>query len=162
MNKSDSQYFWENSTIWTFMLDNLPFVAFVDLVMYLSLFLCYPIIKRLKSSEGDRWLNKIKYMATGFEFTFFFSWMAIIYNLFPHNWITRIFLFLHSIVLLMKIHSYSYYNGFMSERRRDLVEAQKKLKDSPDDDELKAIIDYSKSELDNQKMKSKIWNSLIT
>ncbi|KAL6938867.1 hypothetical protein ACO0OL_000487 [Hanseniaspora opuntiae] len=151
MNKSDSQYFWENSTIWTFMLDNLPFVAFVDLVMYLSLFLCYPIIKRLKSSEGDRWLNKIKYMATGFEFTFFFSWMAIIYNLFPHNWITRIFLFLHSIVLLMKIHSYSYYNGFMSERRRDLVEAQKKLKDSPDDDELKAIIDYSKSELDNQK-----------
>lgn len=150
-NKSDSQYFWENSTIWTFMFDGLPYVAFVDLLMYLSMFLCYPIIKILKSGKkGSYWLNKVKIMATVFEFTFFFTWMALIYNLFPENWISRIFLFLHSIVFLMKIHSYCYYNGFMSERLRELVEAEKKLKDSPNDQDLINIIEYSKKEMENQ------------
>lgn len=151
MNKSDSHYFWENSIIWTSMFDKLPFVALVDLVMYLSMFLCYPIIRTLKAGKkGSRWSKKIKYTASLFEFVFFFSWMAIIYNLFPENWITRIFLFLHSIVFLMKIHSYCYYNGFMSERLRDMVEAEKKLKDSPNDQELIKVFEYSKKELENQ------------
>lgn len=67
MNKSDSHYFWENSIIWTSMFDKLPFVALVDLVMYLSMFLCYPIIRTLKAGKkGSRWSKKIKYYSFSF------------------------------------------------------------------------------------------------
>ncbi|XBW38099.1 hypothetical protein QEN19_003690 [Hanseniaspora menglaensis] len=149
-NKSDGHWFWEKSLIWSYMFEKLPFVAFVDLLMYLSMFICYPIIKKLKTSSSFKWSNKGRNIIIIFELLFCFGWMFIFYQLFKTNWISRIFLFLHSLVLLMKIHTYCFFNGFMSERLLKLQTAEKKIKDDPENNELKKIIIYSKLELENQ------------
>lgn len=149
-NKSEEQWFWENSLIWSNMFDNLPYVAFINLLMYLSIFLCYPVVKAVSTSSKFRWSNTGRNIIIIFELTFCLGWMYILYQLFNQNWISRIYLFLYSLVLLMKIHTYCFYNGFLSERAHDLRVAEKKIKDEPNNETLKKIIDYSKKELDNQ------------
>lgn len=149
-NKSEDQWFWENSLIWNYMFDKLSFVALMDFLMYMSCFLCYPVISRIKTSKSFRWSNTGRNIIIVFELVFCFGWMYVFYTLFSKNWISRIFLFLHSLVILMKIHTYCFYNGFLSERLFHLQSAEKKLKDDPNNEDLKSIIDYSKRELDNQ------------
>ncbi|TGZ84708.1 MBOAT-domain-containing protein [Ascodesmis nigricans] len=51
-------------------------------------------------------------------------------------WIQRVYLFLHSLVTLMKMHSYAAYNGYLSsilERKKDLEERLNNIKEDYDD-----------------------------
>ena len=54
-------------------------------------------------------------------FLFFFMWFAHVME-FP--WIGSVFLLLHSLVLLMKQHSYGFYNGYLWGIKRETVAAK--------------------------------------
>lgn len=63
------------------------------------------------------------------------------------------FLLLHSLVLLMKQHSYAFYNGYLWNTLEDLhrVEGKiKKLEGSENDQNLEELRDFLKEEIDLQ------------
>jgi sterol O-acyltransferase len=63
-----------------------------------------------------------------------YIWVIVSYTLYKEwPWIQTVFLVLHCIVVLMKQHSYGFYNGYLSEvykRRRVLREKLSQLKDA--------------------------------
>jgi sterol O-acyltransferase len=58
-------------------------------------------------------------------FLFFFIWLAKHRN---YPWIGCVFLLLHSLVLIMKMHSYAFYNGYLWNTLEDLHLVEGKLK----------------------------------
>ncbi|KAI5952362.1 ARE2 [Candida jiufengensis] len=86
-------------------------VGLTDGAMYLSSY--FPFIlqvlcaRRLLSWRKYGWIFFTIYEASFFVIFMWFShWMN-----FP--WIARVFLALHSLVFVMKMHSYSFYNGYL-------------------------------------------------
>jgi sterol O-acyltransferase len=93
-------------------------------------------------------------------FLFFFMWLSE-HMQFP--WIGRVFLILHSLVMLMKQHSYSFYNGHLWRIRNELITSKKLLehienKDHFEEQEkvekLKEQIQFCQEELDLQSTKT--------
>lgn len=88
-------------------------VAITDLVMYLTtyfpLFIQITIKKNILSWDGAGWILQVVY-----DFFFLLGWgiFALRYVM-NYPWIAKIFLFLHSLVFLMKMHSYGFYNGYL-------------------------------------------------
>ncbi|KAG7192787.1 acyl-CoA/sterol acyltransferase [Scheffersomyces spartinae] len=88
-------------------------VALTDLVMYFSTYFAYfvqkAIQKEIISWDGAGWIIQVVY-----DFFFLFGWsiFALKYVM-GYPWIARIFLLLHSLVFLMKMHSYAFYNGYL-------------------------------------------------
>ena len=71
--------------------------------------------------------NLVRWKTTGMVIqtlyqTFWFSiWVAVPFH-FNWTWTAQVFLVLHTLTLLMKMHSYSFYNGHLSECLRRLKE----------------------------------------
>ncbi|KAI5965287.1 ARE2 [Candida pseudojiufengensis] len=86
-------------------------VAITDGIMYLMSFFPFLLqflnLKKLLSWNKFGWIIFTIY-ETGFFFVFL--WFSH-YMEFP--WIARVFLALHSLVFVMKMHSYSFYNGYL-------------------------------------------------
>lgn len=63
-----------------------------------------------------------------------FLYLVISYTLYKEwPWIQTVFLVLHGLVILMKMHSYAFYNGYLSEvykRRKALEEKLAQIKDA--------------------------------
>ncbi|CAK9439564.1 uncharacterized protein LODBEIA_P36640 [Lodderomyces beijingensis] len=86
-------------------------VGITDLVMYLATYFSFftqlLVKKRLLSWRRFGWIIESVY-----EVAFVGTVIWFVYYMhFP--WIARVFLVLHSLVFLMKIHSYSFYNGYL-------------------------------------------------
>lgn len=85
-------------------------------------------------------------------FVGFFIWFAR-WKQYP--WIGRIFLMLHSVVLLMKVHSFAFYNGYMWDIKREFqlskqrLASEKKL-DTKAEKELTESVAFCQFELDSQ------------
>ncbi|EJS41900.1 are2p [Saccharomyces arboricola H-6] len=101
-----------DSEILKFMTTNLFTVASVDFIMYLS---TYYVV-------GIQYLCKwgfLKWGSTGWIFTSIYEilfvgfYMYLTENILKLHWLSKIFLFLHSLVLLMKMHSFAFYNGYL-------------------------------------------------
>ena len=58
------------------------------------------------------------------------------------TWTAQVFLTLHTITLLMKMHSYAFYNGHLSETQRRLASL-----DTPNSDSLSAAVRYPHSSI---------------
>jgi sterol O-acyltransferase len=99
------------------LLTKLVDIALTDLLMYLSIYVVYLIQYAVKKNwiewERSGWI-----ISSVFEFAFCIHFTSFAeHQQFP--WIGKIFLFLHALVLLMKMHSYSFYNGYLWKLKRE-------------------------------------------
>ncbi|CAI4058584.1 hypothetical protein SUVZ_03G1080 [Saccharomyces uvarum] len=109
-----------------YMTSDLFTIALLDLALFLSTFFVVFV----------HWLVKrrvIRWKWTGFVAVSFFelcfipvSFPVYVYY-FDFSWVTRIFLFLHSVVLLMKTHSFAFYNGYLWDIKNELEFSSNKL-----------------------------------
>ncbi|CAI1878653.1 hypothetical protein SEUBUCD646_0C01220 [Saccharomyces eubayanus] len=109
-----------------YMTSDLFTIALLDLGLFLSTFFVVFV----------HWLVKlgfIRWKWTGFVAVSIFelcfipvSFPVYVYY-FEFSWVTRIFLFLHSVVLLMKCHSFAFYNGYLWDIKNELEFSSTKL-----------------------------------
>lgn len=141
------------SDILATMGKDLTAVALTDLAMYLSMYFVVVVQKAICCGwitwHGSGWLVTSAYELA---FTVFFLYLAQ-WKDFP--WIGKIFLFLHSMVQLMKMHSYSFYNGYLWNIVEELNESRGLLKKSDTlskevVDHLNESVEFCQSELASQ------------
>ena len=148
----------KDSEILKFMTTNLSTVALIDLIMYLS---TYFVV-------GIQYLCKwrvLNWSSTGWAFTSIYEllfvgfFMYLTENILKLHWLSKIFLFLHSLVLLMKMHSYAFYNGYLWGTKQELQfskSALAKYKDSVNDpeviDALEKSCEFCSFELNSQSL----------
>ncbi|KAK6454383.1 sterol O-acyltransferase 2, partial [Scheffersomyces xylosifermentans] len=103
-------------------------VGLTDLGMYLSIYVVYFIQvaceKRWISWSKQGWIIQSIYEVFHLSFWLVFA-SARVMN-FP--WIAKVFLVLHSLVFLMKMHSYGFYNGYLWKILKELRFAESYLK----------------------------------
>lgn len=127
-------------------------VAATDLVLYLSTYFAFFWQLGIKNGYLDwdktGWIVQNIWQAlTLFVLLWFEKYMD-----FP--WIGCVYLVLHFLVLLMKEHSYAFYNGYLWQVYNDLMDAKEALskKDLNEDEklELRKVVDFSSDELKMQ------------
>lgn len=106
------------SQIMKIMLKDLWKVALTDLGMYLSMYISVLIQLLIKK-------NYISWKYFGFTLQSFYEVTLLLYPChfsaqMEYPWIAQIFLMLHSVVMLMKVHSYAFYNGYLWEITKEL------------------------------------------
>lgn len=89
----------------------LPKIAITDGLMYLTTYFSY-IIQNLCLNGHLSWSRSGWIIQSIYELIFFCFWVSYLL-LFDFQWIGRVFLVLHMFVLLMKVHSYAFYNGYL-------------------------------------------------
>lgn len=123
-------------------------VALVDLGMYLctyiSVFLQLAVKNDLVDWNSYGWIIQNVHQCM---FLFFFLWLSKSNEL---PWIGNIFIVLHAFVMLMKQHSYAFYNGYLWTVVDELAFARQRLteditKDEKDD--IKLDIEFCETEL---------------
>lgn len=103
-------------------------IAFTDLLMYLSIFFSY-VIQYLCSEGWIQWYSGGWKIQTVYELGFVSFWLFFVSELvMKDQWIGRVFLVLHMFVLLMKMHSYAFYNGYLWSTFRELQFSETYLK----------------------------------
>ncbi|KAK9387041.1 MBOAT, membrane-bound O-acyltransferase family-domain-containing protein [Lipomyces mesembrius] len=117
-NYRNSGYFLDTHIV-SILWRDLPKVAISDLVLFLLTFtnvaLQQAVIKKKLSWNSTGWVVQSCYEVA---FIGLALWWPM-YNDYP--WIGRVFLCLHSLVLLMKQHSYAFFCGYLSVVKRDLA-----------------------------------------
>ncbi|CAH1828549.1 unnamed protein product [Saccharomyces cerevisiae] len=117
---------WNKLEIVQYMTTDLFTIAMLDLAMFLCTFFVVFV----------HWLVKkriINWKWTGFvavsifELAFIPVTFPIYVYYFDFNWVTRIFLFLHSVVFVMKSHSFAFYNGYLWDIKQELEYSSKQL-----------------------------------
>lgn len=153
-----------NSEILRFMTTNIPTVAAVDFAMYMNTYFVLLVHYLCKWHILD-WSSLGWKIVSVYEFLFVIFYMYLAENVLKLSWLSKIFIFLHSLVLLMKMHSFAFYNGYLWDIQKELNYSQNalaKLKDTDSEkatdlDETLATLNRSvifcKSELQNQSLK---------
>lgn len=100
------------SEILRFMTTDLISVAMIDLVMYLCTYFVV-FVQLACKHKWITWNNLGWYLTSAFEVTFVLVFLYVAENVMKFHWVAKIFLFLHSLVLLMKMHSFAFYNGYL-------------------------------------------------
>lgn len=151
------------SEIVRLMVKDIVKVALTDFAMYLSLYIS--VIVQLLIKKGV-----ISWKGTGYYFQSLFELVFLILpnywaDYMKYPWIARIFLMLHGVVMLMKVHSYAFYNGYLWEITSELNFSSKFIKKSDSLDEntkiaLNNSIDFCSKELTSQNFPNNIsfWN----
>lgn len=90
-----------------------------DIILWLTSFFTV-LIQYLVKWELINWNITGRYISVTYELGH-----VVIFNILSNlvsefNWITRVFLFLHSIVFLMKMHSFAFFNGYLWNIKREL------------------------------------------
>lgn len=141
------------SFIFRLMLKDLWKVALTDLLMYLSMY--FSVILQLLIKK-----NLIKWKNTGYTLQVIYEILLLSFPLYyadtmNYPWIAQIFLMLHACVMLMKVHSYAFFNGYLWEIYDEFQFSQKIIKKGyfeNDDVEnaLKNSIEFCSSEIKAQ------------
>ncbi|KAI9843335.1 MAG: hypothetical protein M1837_006461 [Sclerophora amabilis] len=106
--------------IWTLFTINMWELGLSDLAMVSSTALSLPLHKMFRYSNG--WLRwgkggmAIQSLFQGGWLIFWVCWPFIL----DWTWTAQVFFTLHTLTLLMKMHSYAFYNGHLSETQRRL------------------------------------------
>ncbi|KAF8851999.1 hypothetical protein BDZ45DRAFT_630981 [Acephala macrosclerotiorum] len=111
--------------IWQLFTVKVWELALADGLMVLSTAVSLPLHRLFRSrigrSLGLKWVGGGMAIQALFQTVWFAFWVALPFNR-GWTWTAQVFLTLHTIVLLMKMHSYSFYNGHLSETERRLQE----------------------------------------
>lgn len=135
-------FYWTNSNslmdlpIINFMTTDLFLVGFLDFSFYMATYFSF-CIQWLCKKGIINWRPFGRTIMIIFEFLFFLSGILIPEHIFGLHWIAKIFLFLHSLVLLMKTHSYSFYHSYLWDLWKELHYSKGKLKLVSEDNEEK-------------------------
>ncbi|KAK0101371.1 hypothetical protein ONS95_006546 [Cadophora gregata] len=109
--------------IWGLFTVKVWELALADALMVLTTALSLPLHKLFRSKTGKAlglgWVGGGMAVQSVYQAVWFSIWVAIPF-LREWTWTAQVFLILHTFVLLMKIHSYSFYNGHLSETERRL------------------------------------------
>lgn len=100
------------SEILKFMTTDLVTVAWVDLLMYLNTYFVL-FVHWMCKNNYIKWTNTGFTLTSIYEFVFVVFYMFLTENVLKLHWVAKIFLFLHSLVLLMKMHSFAFFNGYL-------------------------------------------------
>lgn len=122
------------------MSRNVLSLAFSDLAMVLSTGISFPFAKLFRNGprvfqwrNGGFWLQSIYqagWLALWTQWPFLLQW----------TWTAQVFFALHTLTFLMKMHSYAFYNGHLSETERRL-----RSLDRPETANLAAVVKYPSS-----------------
>ncbi|KAE9379763.1 sterol o-acyltransferas-like protein [Stipitochalara longipes BDJ] len=109
--------------IWQLFTVKVWELALADGLMVLTTAVSLPLHRLFRSELGNmlglRWQGGGMALQSIFQTVWFAFWVALPFNR-EWTWTAQVFLTLHTLVLLMKMHSYAFYNGHLSETERRL------------------------------------------
>jgi sterol O-acyltransferase len=106
--------------IWTLFTVKLWHLAVADFLMVASTAVSLPLHRVFRKSGGSMtWHKGGMAMQSIYQVIWLAFWIAVPFLL-SWTWTAQVFLLLHTMVLLMKMHSYAFYNGHLSETERRL------------------------------------------
>ncbi|KAK6076627.1 MBOAT family protein [Seiridium cupressi] len=106
--------------IWTLFTVKLWHLAIADFLMVVSTAVSLPLHKIFRESKGAMtWRKGGMAIQSIYQVVWLAFWIAIPFLL-QWTWTAQVFLVLHTMVLLMKMHSYAFYNGHLSETEKRL------------------------------------------
>ena len=98
-------------------------LALADGLMVATTVVCLPLHKLFRNNKDTfgwlRWGKSGMAIQSIYQALWFAFWVNIPF-MFNWTWTAQVFLTLHTLVLLMKMHSYAFYNGHLSEAERRL------------------------------------------
>lgn len=112
------------TSIWTLFTVKLWHLAIVDLLMVASTMVSIPIHLLARWSSANSiwtWRRGGVVLQSIYQILWFSLWVATPFLL-EWTWTAQVFLLLHTMVLLMKMHSYAFYMGHLSETEKRLRE----------------------------------------
>ncbi|KAL9619003.1 MAG: hypothetical protein Q9160_006324 [Pyrenula sp. 1 TL-2023] len=137
------------ASMWKILSKNVVQLGFSDGAMVLSTGLSVRLQKMYRNGpEYLRWrragivaqsLYQVLWLALWVNWPFMLQW----------TWTAQVFLTLHTLTLFMKMHSYAFYNGFLSETERRL-----RSLDKPENVSMAAAVRYPSSPMREKGMKS--------
>ena len=126
--------------VWKLLSANVIQLAFSDGAMVFSTAVTLPLHKVFRSStRALRWRNGGIMIQSLYQCLWLALWVKWPFML-KWTWTAQVFFALHTLVLLMKMHSYAFYNGHLSESEKRL-----KSLDEPQDESLAAAVRYPSS-----------------
>ncbi|KAI1493256.1 sterol o-acyltransferase-like protein [Biscogniauxia mediterranea] len=106
--------------IWTLFTVKLWHLAVADFCMAASTMVSVPLHKLFKNSRGAlEWQRGGMAIQSIYQVVWLAFWIAVPFAL-HWTWTAQVFLILHTMVLLMKMHSYAFYNGHLAETEKRL------------------------------------------
>ncbi|KAM3070420.1 Sterol O-acyltransferase 2 (Sterol-ester synthase 2) [Clarireedia jacksonii] len=111
--------------IWQLFTVKVWELAIADAFMVASTAISLPLHKLFRSATGKklglRWAGGGMAIQSLYQVGWLAFWVSVPF-LRDWTWTAQVFLLLHTLVLLMKMHSYAFYNGHLSETERRLRE----------------------------------------
>ncbi|CCE72941.1 Piso0_000547 [Millerozyma farinosa CBS 7064] len=102
-----------NSEIVLILRKDLWKIAATDLAMYLCMYFSY-YLQYLHSKNVLTWDRSGWLIQSVYDFVFIFFWLYVASDwCMSYTWVGKVFLLLHNLVLVMKMHSYAFYNGYL-------------------------------------------------
>ncbi|KAI5458511.1 MBOAT, membrane-bound O-acyltransferase family-domain-containing protein [Mariannaea sp. PMI_226] len=108
--------------IWSLFTVKLWHLALADLLMVASTAISLPLHRATRAAPADSgmtWSRGGVTLQSIFQVAWLSLWIAVPF-LFEWTWTAQVFFLLHTMVLLMKMHSYAFYNGHLSETEKRL------------------------------------------
>ncbi|KAK2069431.1 hypothetical protein P8C59_004015 [Phyllachora maydis] len=108
--------------IWGLFTVKLWHLAIADFLMVASSAVALPMQKVFRAAPAGTvltWATAGMALTSLYELGWLAVWVAIPFLL-QWTWTSQVFLLLHTMVLLMKMHSYSFYNGHLGETEKRL------------------------------------------
>ncbi|SPN98802.1 related to acyl-CoA sterol acyltransferase [Cephalotrichum gorgonifer] len=110
--------------IWALFTEKLGQLALADLLMVATTAADLPmqrLFRSVRPRSAWRWSRAGVAVQSLYQAVWLSAWVAVPF-LFDWTWTAQVFFLLHTMTLLMKMHSYAFYNGHLSETERRLRE----------------------------------------
>lgn len=110
--------------IWTLFTVKLWHLGLVDFAMVASASGVLPLqkaVRKTAAASSGTWARGGMALQSLYQVVWLAFWIAAPFVL-DWPWTSQVFLLLHTMVILMKMHSYAFYNGHLSETEKRLQE----------------------------------------
>ncbi|KIX01929.1 uncharacterized protein Z518_07868 [Rhinocladiella mackenziei CBS 650.93] len=126
--------------VYALLSRNVVSLAVSDAAMVASTAVSLPIQKLVRGQTGRlRWRRGGIWIQSIFQALWLILWVELPFFL-QWTWTAQVFFALHTLTFLMKMHSYAFYNGHLSETERRLREL-----DKPETADLAKAVKYPSS-----------------
>ncbi|KAJ5294728.1 hypothetical protein PENANT_c014G04270 [Penicillium antarcticum] len=111
--------------VWSLLTENVWVMGLSDVAMVVSSGLVLPLHRIWRS--GPQWLRWsrggmiVQSLGEAFWLVLWINWPFML----QWTWTAQVFFTLHTLTILMKLHSYAFYNGHLSETERRLASLDK-------------------------------------
>ncbi|KAL1838158.1 hypothetical protein VTJ49DRAFT_2984 [Mycothermus thermophilus] len=108
--------------IWSLFTVKLWHLAIADFLMVASTAVALPLHRIFRAAPAGSaltWSRGGMAIMSIYQILWLLLWIAVPFLL-EWTWTSQVFLVLHTMVLLMKMHSYAFYNGHLSETEKRL------------------------------------------